>query len=175
MQDILLCDLPGSALPEVQRVLRDHGIVPSEQVSPLLQHSMSCPAIPTCGLAISESERALPGIIDELEVELRRLGLENEVMGVRMTGCPNGCARPYQSDVGIVGRSGDKYTLFVGGRVRGDRLNFLLKDLVPRGQIAATLAPLLAHFKEHRCNGESFGDFCNRLGPDALLALLPDR
>jgi len=175
MQDVLLCDLPSSALPEVQRILREHGIVPSEHVSPVLQHSMSCPAIPTCGLALSESERTLPGIIDELEAELRRLGLENEVMGVRMTGCPNGCARPYQSDVGIVGRSGEKYTLFVGGHVRGHRLNFLLKDLVPHGQIVKTLTPLLEQFKAQRQDGESFGDFCDRLGADALLALLPPR
>jgi sulfite reductase (ferredoxin) len=133
---------------------------------------MSCPAIPTCGLAISESERALPGIIDELEMILRELGLENEAIGVRMTGCPNGCARPYQSDIGIVGRSGDKYTLFVGGHVRGHRLNFELRDLTPRAEIVPTLRPLLEHFKDAREPGESFGDFCQRLGPVRLKALL---
>jgi sulfite reductase (ferredoxin) len=129
---------------------------------------MSCPAIPTCGLAISESERALPGIIDELEAELRRLGLENERLSVRMTGCPNGCARPYQSDIGIVGRSGDKYTLFVGGHVLGHRLNFELKDLLPRAEIVPTLRPLLKRFQAERQNGESFGDFCQRLGREQL-------
>ena len=173
LQDVLLCDLPGSALPEIQRTLTEHGIVPSEEVSAVQRYSMSCPAIPTCGLAISESERALPGIIDELEAELRRLGLGDEKLSVRMTGCPNGCARPYQSDVGIVGRSGDKYTLFVGGHVLGHRLNFSLLDLLPRGEIVSALVPLLARFKEQRQNGESFGDFCQRLGPDALRALLP--
>src|SRR5262249_57901306 len=113
LQDVLLCDLPADARGNVEMVLRDHGVIVPHELSLLQTLSMSCPAIPTCGLAISESERALPGIIDELEAHLRELGLENEAIGVRMTGCPNGCARPYQSDIGIVGRTGDKYTLFV--------------------------------------------------------------
>jgi sulfite reductase (ferredoxin) len=81
-----------------------------------------------------------------------------------MTGCPNGCARPYQSDIGIVGRSGDKYTLFVGGHVLGHRLNVEFKDLVPREQIVPALAPLLRQFKADRLAGETFGDFCQRSG-----------
>ena len=134
--------------------------------------SMACPAIPTCGLALSESERVLPRLIDELELKLRQLGLENEKLSVRMTGCPNGCARPYQSDIGIVGRSGDKYTLFVGGNILGNRLNFVLKDLVPFGEILPTLSPLLEHFKDKRDPGEGFGDFCHRQGADVLRAWL---
>src|SRR5262249_28553397 len=109
------------------------------------EFSLACPAIPTCGLAISEAERALPRVIDQLEAELKRLGLEDEKIGVRMTGCPNGCARPYQSDIGLVGRSGDKYTVFVGGNVLGTRLNFPLRDLVPLGQIVPLLVPLVEH------------------------------
>ena len=109
-----------------------------------------------------------PSLVAELEATLKELGLEQETLSVRMTGCPNGCARPYQSDIGLVGRSGDKYTLFVGGRVRGDRLNFELKDLVPRGEIVATLRPLLVRFKEERQNGESFGEYCYRAGFDSL-------
>ena len=87
-----------------------------------------------------------------------------------MTGCPNGCVRPYQSDIGIVGRSGDKYVVYVGGRIQGDRLNFELKDLVPRGEIVTTLRPLLLHFQEERQPGESFGEFCHRLGAERLRA-----
>jgi sulfite reductase (ferredoxin) len=172
-QDVLLCDLPGSALPVLERMLDEYGIPRPEQVSNVRRHSLACPAVPTCGLAISEAERTLPSIIDELEAALRELGLEQETMSIRMTGCPNGCVRPYQSDIGIVGRSGDKYVLFVGGRVRGDRLNFELRDLVPRGRIVATLRPLLVQFKTERLAGESFGDFCHRLGPERVRALLP--
>src|SRR5262249_23109584 len=144
-----------------------------DQVSAVQKYSMACPAIPTCGLAISESERLLPSIIDKLEAELNRLGLENEPLSVRMTGCPNGCARPYQSDIGLVGRSGDKFTVFVGGRVLGDRLNFMLRDLVPSAQIVPLLVPLLETYRTGRQGKESFGDFCQRLGLERLQALLP--
>jgi sulfite reductase (ferredoxin) len=172
MQDILLCGLDGSAKAEIERLLAEYGIVRPNRLSNVQKHSMACPAIPTCGLAISESERALPGIIDQLETELKRLGLEKETISVRMTGCPNGCARPYQSDIGIVGRSGDKYTLFVGGHVLGHRLNFQLKDMLPRSEIVPTLVPLLVNFKRERQQGETFGDYCQRLGAEKLQALL---
>jgi sulfite reductase (ferredoxin) len=168
MQDVLLCDLAEGDKPELERMLAEYGITPAEQVSPVRRHSMACPAIPTCGLAISESERALPGILDELESALRRLGLADEKISVRMTGCPNGCARPYQSDIGIVGRSGDKYTLYVGGHVFGHRLNFVLKDLVLRNEIVPTLTPLLERWKREREAGEGFGDYCQRLGAERL-------
>jgi sulfite reductase (ferredoxin) len=172
MQDILLCDLDGSALVEIERTLKDGGVNLPEQLTPMRKHSMACPAIPTCGLAISESERALPGIINELEDELERLGLDDEKIGVRMTGCPNGCVRPYQSDIGIVGRSGDKFTLFVGGDVLGRRLNFQLKDLVHRDEIVPTLTPILEQFKEDRIPSEGFGDFCRRMGLLKLQTML---
>jgi sulfite reductase (ferredoxin) len=171
MQDVLLCRLEGGALAEVERVLAEHGVTPPERVSLVRRHSLACPAIPTCGLALCEAERSLPGIIDELEAALAEMGLAQDVLSVRMTGCPNGCARPYQSDIGIVGRSGDKYTVFVGGHVRGHRLNFPLKDLVPRDQIVTTLRPLLRRFKEERCPGETFGDYCQRLGEERVRAL----
>jgi sulfite reductase (ferredoxin) len=172
LQDILLCDLAEGDRPELERMLAVYGITPSEKVSNVQRYSMSCPAVPTCGLAISESERALPSILDGLEAELRRLGLEKEVLGVRMTGCPNGCVRPYQSEIGIVGRSGDKYTLFVGGHYLGHRLSFVLKDLVPQTDIVPTLVPILERFRAERLPGENFGDFCQRLGQERLQALV---
>jgi sulfite reductase (ferredoxin) len=172
-QDLILCDLPADARPFVEETLRSHGVRLPEELSLVQKLSMACPAIPTCGLAISESERALPGLIDQLEIELQRLGLERESLTVRMTGCPNGCARPYQSDIGIVGRSGNKYTLYVGGRLLGDRLNFLLCDLVPREQIVPLLVPLLEAYRQQRHPGEGFGDWCSRVGRDSLVKLLP--
>lgn len=174
LQDILLCDLDPSVKDEIEATLTEHGVVLSEQLSNVQKFSMACPAIPTCGLALSESERALPSIIDQLEVELKRLGLENEKISVRMTGCPNGCARPYQSDIGIVGRSGDKYTLYVGGNLIGSRLNFTLRDLVPLAEIVPTLVPILKDYQQQRQAGEGFGDYCQRLGAEKLAALLPE-
>jgi sulfite reductase (ferredoxin) len=173
LQDILLCNLGARERHEIERTLATFGILQPDQISTVQRYSMACPAVPTCGLAISESERVLPRLIDELEMQLRRLGLEQEKLSVRMTGCPNGCARPYQSDIGLVGRSGDKYTIFVGGNVLGNRLNFVLKDLVPFADIVPTLLPLLEHFKQERSVGEGFGDFCHRLGADKLRAWLP--
>jgi sulfite reductase (ferredoxin) len=129
---------------------------------------MACVAWPTCGLAITESERALPGMIDQLEAELARLGLPDETFTVRMTGCPNGCARPYNSDVGLVGKSRGTYTIFLGGRLLGDRLNTLYKDLVPAEEVVSTLVPVLAYFKHERAPSETFGDFCHRKGVEEL-------
>jgi sulfite reductase (ferredoxin) len=172
MQDILLCDLPRTAKPLIHRLLTVYGIARPDRISLVQQHSMACPAIPSCGLALSEAERVMPTLVDQLETEFKRLGLHSDKIGVRMTGCPNGCVRPYQSDIGIVGRSGDKYTLFVGGNLVGSRLSFLLKDLVPFDQIVATLTPLLESYKKNRQPGEGFGDFCQRLGAEQIQALL---
>src|SRR5262245_64309335 len=116
MQDLLLCGLSTTGVALVEKILDEHGVPRPESVSYARRHSIACPAIPTCGLAISEAERALPGILDQLEGALAELGLSDARLGVRMTGCPNGCARPYQSDVGVVGRSGDKFVVYVGGR-----------------------------------------------------------
>ncbi|HEY8505658.1 MAG TPA: NADPH-dependent assimilatory sulfite reductase hemoprotein subunit [Gemmataceae bacterium] len=171
-QDVLLCDLKTEDRAGVESLLNEYGIPRPENLSLLQRWSMACPAIPTCGLAISESERMLPGIVDQLEAQLRELGLENVPISVRSTGCPNGCARPYQSDIGIVGRSGEKYGLWVGGRSLGDRLNFLLQDLVHRDQIVPTLRKLLEHYKAERADGEGFGDYCHRTGAERLRALI---
>jgi sulfite reductase (ferredoxin) len=174
MQDILLCNLDESARAGIEKILREHGVIAPYELSLVQTHSMSCPAIPTCGLAISESERVLPDLIDELETATRQLGLEGEKLTVRMTGCPNGCVRPYQSDIGLVGRSGDKYSVFVGGHILGHRLNFMIQDLVPLKEIVPMLTPLLRHYKEQRQNGETFGDYCHRLGAEKLHLLIPE-
>ena len=173
LQDILLCDIDANARPEIERLLDEYGIPRPETLSNVQRYSMACPAIPTCGLALTESERALPEIIDRLEVELKKLGMENEKISVRMTGCPNGCARPYQSDIGIVGRSGDKFTIFVGGNIVGSRLSFVLRDLVPQPEIVPLLLPILERFRRDRQAGEGFGDFCQRFGLEKLQELLP--
>jgi len=129
---------------------------------------MACPALPTCGLALAESERVLPGVIDELEGELERLGLADLRLTVRMTGCPNGCARPYTADLAFVGRSADKYTIFVGGSVLGTRLATAYADLVPRRQLVARVRPLLERYRAERLPDEGLGDFCCRAGIDEL-------
>jgi sulfite reductase (ferredoxin) len=169
-QSLMFCDLAPSFRPELEAVLRGHGVKLSEEISNVRRWSMACVAFPTCGLAVTESERALPGMIDQLEVELAKLGLAKEDFTLRMTGCPNGCARPYNCDIGLVGKTAGKYTVFVGGRLLGDRLNFIYKDLVPADEVVFTLLPLFVYFKHDRSEGETFGDFCHRKGADDLRA-----
>ena len=169
-QSILFCDLKESDKARLFEILRRNGVPLSEEISAVRRWSIACPALPTCGLAITESERILPTMIDQMEVELDKLGLGGEVFTTRMTGCPNGCARPYNSDIGLVGKTKDKYTIFLGGRRQGDRLNFIYQDLVPTEEVVPALVPVFRYFKESREPGEAFGDFCHRKGKDDLLA-----
>jgi sulfite reductase (ferredoxin) len=171
-QDILLGDIDSANRATIDAMLKEYGI-PSAETLPLIQKwSMACPAIPTCGLAISESERALPAIIDQFETMLNEIGLGDLEMSIRMTGCPNGCARPYNSDIGLVGRTGDKYSFYIGGTTRGDQLNFLLQDLVHRDQIIPHSRKLLEVYKVERKENELFGDWCTRKGVENLCGLL---
>ncbi len=177
-QKILLADLEPEWRPEIEAWMREYGIAGVDQVSTVRRWSMACPALPTCGLAVTESERALPAILDQLDAELAALRLADERLTVRMTGCPNGCARPYNSDIGLVGRAAHinpdgtpgpgKYTIFLGGRTLGDRLNTKFLDYVPYDQVVPRLVPVLRRFKAERPPGETFGDFCDRIGIESL-------
>ncbi len=177
-QSILLADLEPSWRLEIEGMLESHGVARVERYSTVRRWSMACPAMPTCGLAVTEAERALPTIMDRLEAELANLGLEADRFTVRMTGCPNGCARPYNADIGLVGRSATRnpdgtpgpgtYTVFLGGRATGDRLNVEFKDYVPFDRVVPELVPIFARYKADRLDGETFGDFCHRVGVEAL-------
>ncbi len=167
-QSILLTDIDPADRAEIEGILIDHGVKLHREVSPMRCASMACVALPTCPLAITESERVAPGVLDQLEAEMQRLGLAEERLTVRMTGCPNGCARPYNADIGLVGRTKGKYTIYLGGRVEGDRLAQVFQDLVPLEQIVSVLAPVLALFRRERRPGESLGDFCHRVGIERL-------
>ncbi len=171
-QDILLGDIEAVDKPAIDSLLNDYGIPRPENLTMVQKWSMACPAIPTCGLAISESERSLPGLVDQLEPMLAELGLANEPISIRMTGCPNGCARPFQSEIGLVGRSGSKYTLYIGGDSFGRRLNFQVQDSVPIEQLPGKLANVFKAFKSERQNDELFGEYCHRVGTDRLLEIL---
>jgi len=171
-QDILLGDIATSDKTAIDAMLTEYGIPRHENLSMVQKWSMACPAIPTCGLAITESERSLPALVDQLEVVLKDLQLDNEPISMRMTGCPNGCARPFQSEVGLVGRGGTKYTMYIGGDSYGRRLNFELQDSVPIEQVTPKLKAIFQSFKAERQNAEPFGSYCYRVGIDKLLALI---
>ena len=169
-QSIIFCDLKESDLARLTEIFHRNGVPLTEEISTLRRWSMACPALPTCGLAITESERILPGIVDQLEKSLADLGLAGERFTLRTTGCPNGCARPYNSDIGLVGKSKDHYTIFLGGRRQGDRLNFIYRDKVPGEAVVPALIQVFHYFRDARQPGEALGDFCHRIGKEGLLA-----
>ena len=177
-QSILLIDLEPAWRADIEAILDEHGIATVEQISTVRRWSMACPALPTCGLAVTEAERALPDDHRPARGRARPARPRGRGFTVRMTGCPNGCARPYNSDIGLVGRSATKnddgtpgpgtYTIFLGGRTLGDRLNVEFKDYVPFDRVVAELVPVFVRFKAERRAGESFGDFCHRVGVEEL-------
>jgi sulfite reductase (ferredoxin) len=171
LQSVILCDIDPADKADIEALLTEHGIQLAENLSLVRRFSIACPAFPTCGLSITESERVMPEVVDQLEAVISEHGLEDQKIAVHMTGCPNGCARPYTPDIGLVGRAVGKYTLFLGGNPEGTRVGFIYRDMVPMDEIASTVSPLLASYRSDRQNGESFGDYCHRLGKDQLEAL----
>jgi len=167
-QSLLFTDLAVTDRERIAEILHAHGVKTSEEISTLRRWSMACVALPTCGLAVAESERVLPGLIDALEPEVARLGLAHDAFTLRMTGCPNACARPYNSDIGIVGRTAGKYTVFLGGRLLGDRLNVPYKDVVPFEELSREITAVLACYKAERHAAETLGDFCHRKGVEGV-------
>ena len=164
LQSVILCDIDPKDKADIVQMLVDHGIKQDHELTLVRRYSIACPAFPTCGLAVTESERTLPGIIDLLEVEMAKLGIKGDRISIHMTGCPNGCARPYTPDIGFVGKTLGKYTIYVGGNVTGTRLAYVYKDLVSEADAVAAITPALHYYKANRLSGESFGDFCQRKG-----------
>jgi len=169
LQGVILCDIDPANRADIESLMRQHGMKRADELTMMRRFAIACPAWPTCGLAITEAERALPGILDQLEGSLAKFGLQKERITVHMTGCPNGCARPYTPDIGLVGKAaGEQYTLYLGGNAEGTRLAFNYRDSLPSEEVNKTLYPLFAFFKSSRRETESFGDFCKRLGKENL-------
>ena len=171
-QDIILSEVRPQDREAIAAILHEHGVRLGEDMLPAERWALACPALPTCGLALTEAERVRDDIVAAIEQSLARHGLERERLSIRITGCPNGCARPYTGDIGIVGRMPGYYALFVGGDFAGTRLNTLIADKVALGEIGATFDPLFAVYASDRIAGEGFGDFCHRVGVPALQRAL---
>jgi sulfite reductase (ferredoxin) len=167
-QNILFTDLTDEQRAPLTALLTEYGIPTDPDTIGTRRFAMACPALPTCGLAVAESERVLPTIIRRIQADLAELDLSSEQVSVRMTGCPNGCARPYLGDIGFVGRTKDVYNLYLGGDGAGTRLNTLYAPSVHLDNIVTTLHPLFRLWRDEREMGESFGDFCHRVGFDYL-------
>jgi sulfite reductase (ferredoxin) len=163
-QNLLLCGIASEDRALVNRLLSASGIVRAASLPPVLRQSMACPALPTCGQAVAESERIWPWIAYEIQKVWDAAGLYGEPLCVRMTGCANGCARPYTAEIGIVGQSAGLYSLYVGGSPLGIRLAELLRHEVRTREIAGVLTPLFAAYAAGRAAGERFGDWAARQG-----------
>lgn len=161
-QQLFLADLTEAQVAQVESILKAHGCATPADLSNARRYAMACVALPTCGLALSESERALPALITEIENELAARGLKDERLTIRMTGCPNGCGRPYTADLAFVGRKPEVYDIFLGGRIEGDRLAELYHENVNIKDVTAKIAPVLDAYAKERAKGESLGDFYNR-------------
>ncbi len=152
-------------------MLRAHGVTLAEDMSPMAQYALSCPALPTCGLALTEAERMHPEIVGGIDALLAKYGLSQRRVSVRITGCPNGCARTYAGDIGIVGRMPGFYAIYVGGDFEGTRLSFKLLEKVPHATVISSFDPLFAAWARDGAADEGFGDYCTRVGMDGLVAL----
>lgn len=167
-QDILLSNIADADRPGVEQTLRDHGVALAEDLPPLALTTLACPALPTCGLALAEAERVRDPFVAAIHAELDRHGLGGERLTLRITGCPNGCARPSTAEIGLVGRTPGHYAIYVGGAVDGTRLNDKLLERVPQDAVPPTLGRLFALWAAGRHDREGFGDFARRIGHDAL-------
>ncbi len=169
-QNVVLADIQENERENVEFLLRQHEVVLPAEISPLRLRSIACPALPTCGLALTEAERMLPGLIDELQ----RLGCAGEPISIRVSGCPNSCSRPPVAEIGLIGRSSNGYHIYLGGSPRGDRLAALYRENVNREDLAGVLAPIIRDWMTTREDEEAFGDWCHRVGvAEAGLATVP--
>ena len=163
-QNLVIARISTEDKEKVQDILGRHGVRNPTDLSALRLNSISCTALPTCGLALAESERYLPGLIDELDQVIEGLGLKDESIAIRSTGCPNGCGRPYLGEIGLVGKAPGKYNLYLGAGLDGTRLNKLYRQAITNDEIVSELKPVLADYAGNRAEGERFGDFCIRQG-----------
>jgi sulfite reductase (NADPH) hemoprotein beta-component len=161
-QNLVIADIPADQQPDIAALLKAHGL--DRPAGGLRRNAVACVALPTCGLALAESERYLPSLLTRLEIELDEVGLAEQDITIRMTGCPNGCARPYMSEIGLVGRSPNLYNLYLGGAHDGSRLSKLHARDIDGDGIVAALKPLFAAYAMDRRSNESFGDYVIRVG-----------
>ena len=166
--NLLITEVAADEKEEIQKILDRCHVLSTDKIDSLVRYSMACPAFPTCGLAIAESERALPDVLARIRKLLVRLGLENETFVTRMTGCPNGCARPYMAELAFVGSALDEYQIWLGGSFDSTRLAQPYVQRLHINNLEKGLEPLFVYFKNERTEGEGFGDFCDRKGNDDL-------
>jgi sulfite reductase (NADPH) hemoprotein beta-component len=161
-QNLIIANIADGKRAEIERLATEHGL--NASAGALRRNAMACVALPTCGLALAESERYLPSLITRLEERLAAHGLAETDITLRMTGCPNGCARPYIAEIGLVGKGPGRYNLYLGAAFDGSRLSKLYAEDLDEQGIVNALDPIFAGYAATRQKDEHFGDFCIRAG-----------
>jgi sulfite reductase (ferredoxin) len=170
-QNTLIYDIDPADRAEIDGIFTRAGVVTDPgAIDSLVRLSMACPALPTCGLAVTESERALPGVNQRIRQVLTEVGLAQQPIVVRMTGCPNGCARPYLAELAFVGSFPESYQVWFGGAPNQTRLAQPYTDKMHIDDLETFLKPIFAYYQRQRWSEESFGDFCDRVGLEAIRA-----
>lgn len=163
-QNLLIADVTPAKKEQIDQLLKHYAITDGAQYSALRRNAIACVSLPTCGLAMAEAERYLPSLITKIDEILAEHNLSQTEIGIRMSGCPNGCSRAAMGEIGFIGKGPGKYNLYLGGDFTGQRLNKLYKENIDEAEILATLQPLLAHYAKERQKDEHFGDFVIRQG-----------
>ncbi|MGH7995619.1 MAG: NADPH-dependent assimilatory sulfite reductase hemoprotein subunit [Opitutaceae bacterium] len=163
-QHLIIAGVPTEEKAVIEGLLKEYRLDTANGATALRLNSMACVALPTCGLALAESERYLPDLVTALDAEIEAAGLRADAIIIRMTGCPNGCGRPYLAEIGIVGRAPGKYHVYLGAAFNGSRMNALYRPNVPAAELVPLLRPLLRRYAQERLEGERFGDFAIRTG-----------
>jgi sulfite reductase (NADPH) hemoprotein beta-component len=162
-QNIIISDIKPEDKEEIENILQDYGVIQvTKNALPVRRNAIACVALNTCPLAFAEAQRYLPSLIDKIEDILGRYNLNNEELHVRMTGCPNGCGRPYAAEIGFVGTALGRYNIYLGADALGKRLNKLYKENLDEPEILSTLDVLLKDFSANKNLNESFGDYVIR-------------
>jgi sulfite reductase (NADPH) hemoprotein beta-component len=172
-QNVLISGISDAQKPQIEAILAKHGLSKENERSGLRLNALSCVALPTCGLALAESERALPGILEKLEPVFASVGLSSQSVSIRVTGCPNGCARPFLAEIGLVGKAPNKYAFYLGAKYDGTRLNKLVLPSITIDDAVAFLTPVIKRYAAERHPGEYFGDFCHRVVLPELAVAQP--
>ncbi|KZE78601.1 sulfite reductase [Paenibacillus elgii] len=163
-QNLIIGNVSTQKKKKIEEIIKAYGLTDGIHYSALRRNSMACVALPTCGLAMAESERYLPTLLDKIESILDEAGLREEEMVIRMTGCPNGCARPALAELSFIGKAPGRYNMYLGGGFSGNRLNKMYRENIDEAQILAELRPILNRYAKEREEGEHFGDFTIRAG-----------
>ena len=161
-QNLIIGNVGNKSKKKIEKLIQEYGLTDGLHYSALRRSSMACVSLPTCGLAMAESERYLPSLMDKIEPMLERNGLRDKEIVIRMTGCPNGCARPMLAELSFIGKGPGKYNMYLGGAHNGSRLNKLYKENIGETEILASLESIISRYAVEREDGEHFGDFVIR-------------